>query len=68
MGAEILLAGYVAGIENELSLFKNNELITQEYRQFVREWARASHVSGMLGGPTLEMERIIALNGRETVV
>ncbi|UWX93372.1 DUF6531 domain-containing protein [Enterobacter mori] len=68
MGAEILLASYVAGIENELSLFKNNELITQEYRQFVHEWARASHVSGMLNGPTLEMERVIALNGSETVV
>lgn len=68
MSADSFLTGYVAGIENELSLFKNNELITQEYRQFVREWARASHLSGMLNGPTLEMERVIALNGKETVV
>ncbi|MBP1020237.1 hypothetical protein J8628_25440, partial [Serratia fonticola] len=53
---------------NALLGFKNKTLITQEYRQIVKEWATASSISGRLGGPTLEMEKTLRLNDNKTVV
>jgi RHS repeat-associated protein len=59
---------YIASIDNALLGFKNKTLITQEYRQIVKEWATASSISGRLGGPTLEMEKTLRLNDSKTVV
>jgi hypothetical protein len=55
-----LLAGFVASIDEELAMFQRNELITQDYRACVQAWAKESAVSGAFGGPTLEMESVIA--------
>lgn len=61
-----LLAGFVASIDEELAMFQRNELITQDYRACVQAWAKESAVSGAFGGPTLEMERVISINGTST--
>ncbi|MDN6449489.1 MAG: hypothetical protein L0K39_08355 [Enterobacterales bacterium] len=61
-----LLAEYVASIDEELAMFKNNTLITQDYRDCVTKWAKESAISGAFGGPTLEMERVISINGTST--
>ena len=61
-----LLAGFVASIDEELAMFQRNELITQDYRACVQAWAKESAVSGAFGGPTLEMESVISINGTST--
>ncbi|MEG1466936.1 MAG: RHS repeat-associated core domain-containing protein [Hafnia sp.] len=61
-----LLTEYVASIDEELAMFKNNTLITQDYRDCVTKWAKESAISGAFGGPTLEMERVISINGTST--
>lgn len=62
------MEAYITGINSELSQFKNKQLITKEYREAINKWYlnAASSVSNLIGGPTLEMDKIITLNGKTT--
>lgn len=59
---------YIKGINSELVLFQNKTLITKEYREAISKWylKAGSGISNLVGGPTLEMDKVITLNGKST--
>lgn len=63
-----MTTAYITGIDQSLLAFKNKTLITEEYRQLIKEWAIPNKVIGAAGGPTLEMEKTLSLNGEKTVI
>ena len=60
---------YIQSIEIQLKQFEEKRLINEDYKKTLEEWSLlsvASATSGFFGGPTLEMDRYVSLNGQRT--
>ena len=65
-----MLNQYIQGIENELASFKNKTLIDKDFRNAINSWAAKAidNASSAFNGPTLEMDKVVSMNGKSTTV
>lgn len=65
-----MLTAYILGIEDELASFKNKTLIDKDYRNAISSWAAKAfdNASSAFDGPTLEMDKVVSMNGQSTTV